>query len=258
MYRQRVVPGFGARLTPFLRNLLVALVVLYVIQVVLESWIGLPVTALVSLWAPVGPMGHTGMFHLWQPVSALLFNADPVSAALDWLMLFFFLPPTLDFLGRKGSAKLLGSSWVLGILVGFGLAWPGIVLGAGPCVGITALNTAMIVVFGMARPNAQILLFLVLPVRGIWIVYFEVFFLGLLFLFTRSLESAVALTTCLAAITWMWADGSPRQLLAKLRLKWLLRQREAERSARGRFDVIEGGRGGGRDNGKPGKDDWVH
>jgi len=258
MYRQRVAPGFGARLTPFLRNLLVALVVLYVVQVVLESWMGLPVTALVSLWAPVGPAGSTGMFHFWQPVSALLFNADPVSAALDWLMLFFFLPPTLDFLGRKGSAKLLGISWVIGILVGFALAWPGIVLGAGPCVGITAMTTAMIVVFGMARPKAQILLFLVLPVKGLWIVYFEVFLLSLFFLFTRSLESAISLTTCLAAIAWMWADGNPRTLLLKLRLGWLQRQRKAGSAGHGRFDVIEGGRSGGRGSSGPGNDDWVH
>ena len=204
-------------------------------------------------------MGDTGMFHVWQPVTALLFNADPVSAGLDWLMLFFFLPPTLDFLGRKGSAKLLASCWALGILVGFGLAWPGIVVGAGPCVGITALTTAMIVVFGMARPNAQILLFLVLPVKGIWIVYFEIFFLSLLFLFTRSLESAVALTTCLAAVVWMWTDGSPRQLLLKLRLAWLVRQRSPGRRKRGRFEVIDGGRSGGSGGGsQSGNDDWVH
>jgi membrane associated rhomboid family serine protease len=252
MYRQRVTTGFGPRLTPFLRNILVVLVVLYVVQVILDSWVGLPVTALVSLWAPVGPMGETGMFHFWQPVTALLFNADPISAALDWLLLFFFLPPTLDYLGRRGTGKLLAASWIIGVLVGFALAWPGIVLGAGPCVGITALTTAMIVVFGLARPDAQILMFLVLPIRGLWIVYLELFLVSLLFLFTRSLEAAVALTTCLAAIVWMWCDGSLRVLLLKLRLKWLVSSRGHDRRKRGKFEVIDGGRA------KPDKDDWVH
>ena len=252
MSRQRVTMGFGPRLTPFVRNILIVLVVIYVVQVVLESWIGLPVTALVSLWAPVGPVGPTGMFQFWQPISALLFNADPLSAALDWLLLYFFLPTTLDFLGRRGTAKLLASSWAVGVLVGFGLAWAGIVKGTGPCVGVTALTTAMIVTFGLSRPNAQILMFLVLPLRGLWIVYLELFLVGLFFLFSRSLESAVALTTCLAAIVWMWCDGSPRQLLLKLRLQWLLRSRRARRRSAGKFDVIEGGKG------QKGNDDWVH
>jgi membrane associated rhomboid family serine protease len=256
MVRTRMPAGMAPGLSPFLRNILVFLVVLYVTQVLLESWMGLPITALVALWAPMGPAGETGMFHFWQPVSSLLFNGSPLSAALDWLMLYFFLPPTLDFLGRRGTAKLLASTWVLGILVGFALAWGGIVLGAGPCIGVSSLVTVMIVVFGMARPNAQILVFFVLPLRGMVLVWLELALLVLLFLYARSLESAVALATCLAAIAWMWSNGSVRTLLLKLRLRWLQRQQEASRRrAHSRFDVIEGGRS---DEGRRDKDDWVH
>jgi membrane associated rhomboid family serine protease len=190
------------------------------------------------------------MFHIWQPATALLLNGDPGSAFLDWLMVWFFLPPTLEALGRRGAAKLLGTAWLAGVLVGFALAWPGIVLPGTPCLGLTALTTAMVVVFGLARPTAQILIFFVLPIRAIWIVWVELFLLGLYFLAYRNLESAVSLAACGTAWLWMWCDGSPSVALLKIRRRWLSRARPT--SARGRFGVIQGGRadppGGG----------WVH
>ncbi len=260
MYRQRVAPGFGSSLTPFVRNLLLTLVVLYVIQIVLEGWLRLPITNLVSLWAPVGPNGATGMFRAWQPITALLFNGHPEQAIFDWVMVFFFLSPSLDLLGRKGTAKLLATTWIIGVLVGFALTWPGIVHPNTPCIGVTALGSALVIAFGMARPDAQILVMFVIPMKGKWFVAFDIAIAVLFFLYYRSLETAVVLTASLAAIAWMWADGSPRQLLLKLRLGWLQRQRGASKP-QGRFDVIEGGRSGGRSSGgsgRPGNDDWVH
>jgi membrane associated rhomboid family serine protease len=254
MDRQRVGLGFGARLTPFVRNLLIALVSIFVVQIVLESWMGLTISAWMGLWAPVTPQGSTGLFRAWQPLTALLFNSDPTSALLDWMMIFFFLQPTLEILGRKGTAKLLGTTWIIGALVAMGLAWPGIVQGAGPCLGVTTLTAAMVVAFGMARPDAQLLFLFFLPMRGRTLVLLELAIATLFFLFLRSFESAVAWTTSIAAVAWMWADGSPRTLLLKLKLQWLLRQRGGRgRRKAGRFEVIDGGRGrAGRD------DDWVH
>jgi membrane associated rhomboid family serine protease len=187
------------------------------------------------------------MFLPWQPISALLVNGDPGTALLDWLMLWFFLPPAFDRLGRRGLAKLLAFSWVVGVLVGFALSWPGIALPGSPYLGLTCLTTALIVVFGLAMPQARILLFFVLPIRAIWIVWVEIFLLALYFLAYRSLESAVNLAGVLAAFAWMRFDGSPSALLLRARLAWRRRRRT---QARGRFDVIEGGRGD--------SSGWVH
>jgi hypothetical protein len=252
MYRQRVTMGFGQRLTPFVRNILVGLVVLYVVQIMLDNWVGLGVTNLVSLWPPAGPVGSTGMFRPWQPVTALLFNGHPQAALVDWLMTFFFLGTTLDFLGRKGTAKMLGTVWVVGVLVGMALALPGIVHPNSPCVGVTALVSAMVIAYGMGRPDDQILVMFVLPMKGRHFVVLDIAIATLFFLYLRSFETAVVLAASLAAIVWMWCDGSLRVLLLKLRLRWLVRQRSTGRGKRGKFEVIDGGRG------QAGNDDWVH
>jgi hypothetical protein len=251
MYRQRVPMGIGQRLTPLVKKLLIGLVVLYLAQVVLESWLGLPVSALVALWAPLSTQGLTGMFRIWQPVSALLFNGHPQAALFDWLMLYFFLGSTLDFLGRKGTAKFLASVWVAGalvamLLVALGIAHPGTSL------GLTALTSAMVVAYGMAQPNAQILIFFVLPMKGRTFVIFDVAIATLYFLYERSFDASIILFASLAAIVWMWSGGSAQQLWLKARLSWLTRQRGPSGSRR--FEVIEGGREGGRG----GDDRWVH
>ncbi len=262
MYRQRVGLGFGARLTPFVRNLLIALVSIYVVQVVLESWMGMPISAWMGVWPPIGPQGSTGMFRAWQPVTALLFNSDPTSALMDWLMVFFFLQPTLEILGRKGAAKLLGVTWVIALLASMALAWIGIVSVTSPCLGVTTLVAAMVVAFGMARPNAQLLFLFFLPMRGRTLVLLELAIATLFFLYYRSFESSVAFTTSIAAVVWMWCDGSLRTLLLKLKLQWLVHQRDRlgarpRRREAGRFEVIEGGRGRGEGR-AGGDDDWVH
>ncbi len=252
MSRHRVAMRFGPPLTPLLRNLLVALVALYVVQLVLQSWLGMPILALCALHAPASPMGLTGMFRPWQPVTALLFNTmQPTAAFFDWLMLWFFLPPALSTLGRRETAKLLGTSWVVGVLVGFGLAWVGIVHAASIYVGITCITVCLVVVFAMANPQAQIRLFFVLPIRAIWVLYLELFLLSLYFLAYRDLESAINLGGWATAVAWMYGGGSTRQLLLRLKLRWL--QRAKRRQAGGRFEVIEGGRGR-----RGGHDDWVH
>ncbi len=251
MYRQRVTAGFGPRLTPFVRNIIVALVVIYVVQIVLQGWLGLPISDLLALWAPMTPGGPTGLFHIWQPATALLINGLPEHALMDWVMLWFFLQPTLDYLGRKGTAKLLGTTWLVGVVVAFGLAWTGIIFNT-PCVGVTALGSAMVIAYGMAKPDAEILLMFVLPIKGRWFVWFALFTGALAFLYYRSLEPAVVLAGDLAAVVWMWSDGSARQLWLKLKLKWLQRQRSGSPRRRGRFEVIDGGRS------QSGNDDWVH
>ena len=57
MYQQRVTMRMGPKLTRLTRNLLIALVALYMIQLVLENWLGLPVLAYVAWWGPSGSSG---------------------------------------------------------------------------------------------------------------------------------------------------------------------------------------------------------
>ncbi|MFH1463437.1 MAG: rhomboid family intramembrane serine protease [Pseudomonadota bacterium] len=239
-------------MTPWLRNLLIVLVALYVCQILLERWVGLPITALGGLWAPMTPMGFSGMTWPWQPLTALLLNGEPLQACFDWLMLWFFLPPTLQVLGRRGTLKILALAWLAGIAVGALLVWSGIVLSTGPYLGLTGLTTAMVVVYGLANPNATIRLYFVLPIKGIWIVYLEFALLILFFLAYRDFTTTLDLAGSTAALLWMVSDGSIAVLWLKAKRQWL-RRRRSFRTKKGRFDVIDGGRSGG-----PGAGGWVN
>lgn len=228
-----------------------ALIAIFVTQLLLESWVGLPISAWGGLWPPLSPTGFTGMLWPWQPLTALLLNSDPYSALFDWLMLWFFLPPAVQALGRRGLFKLLAFAWIAGALAAMLLVWPRIALPSGPYLGLTCLTTAMIVVFGLSNPDRSILMYFVLPIRGIWIVYLEFALLILFFLAYRSFSAAVDLVASTAALLWMLSDGSPAVLWLKARRRWLLRKRTVRK--RGRFDVIDGGRSGG-----PAQGGWVN
>lgn len=230
-----ILPSWGG----LTRVVLLVSAGLYVAQLLGESWLGLPVYSTLAWW----PFG-SGQFQIWQPLSSNLLNGpDPLGALLSWIALYYFLPPAEQALGRRGVAR--AAAFVLAVCIGSGLLLQlvGAVVGAGPAAGPGALLMALLVVFGLTRPNATILLFFVLPIRALWLAWGSGLLALLYFLATRSLGSAVWLAAWVAA--WLWLRGvwTPlRRAWLRARYWWLHRRLR-------RLEVIEGGRGRTRDEG---------
>lgn len=213
-----MVELMGPRLTPLTKRLLVGLGVLYVAELVAENWLGLPVSGLLAWW----PLG-TGAFRPWQPISSLLLGGpDPLSAALSWLGIAFLLPPTEETLGTRGALRVLGFAILVSAGLALGLDALGGIKAGSPFLGQGALLTALLCLFGLLRPHAQILLFFVLPVRAGWIAWATglLAFLGLLA--RRDLSSALWVGGWIAA--WLWLNGAGRVLRAARRW-WESRRR---------------------------------
>ena len=230
-------PSIGLQTTPFTKQVLITLFGLYVGQLLIKNWIGLPVIRTFG-WHGA----ETGLFRPWQPITAYLLNGPSVMQAFfDWLVLFFFLPAVQNTLGKKGVIRLslfvVGTSAVLGFVLNqMGAVTQG---GTGPFMGLNPLITAMIVVFGLTRPNAQILLFFVLPIRAAWIAWGTGLLAFLNFLAGRDLQSTLWLTGWLGAYFWLSRGEQGGKLLRKSILRW--KQRKIQQRLQ-KFEVIPGGK----------------
>lgn len=231
--------NLGANWTPLVRNVLVVLFGIYVVQLVaggvLESLLA---------WQPMGRG-----FRPWQPFTAfLLGDPYPLSAFLTWLTIFFLLAPLDSMLGRRGLVTALGVSWFTGVVVGLVAALLGAresaaFLGQGP------LLTAMVGLFGFAAPNAQFLLFFVIPVRASWLGWGSGLLAFLFMLATREVAWVLAFFAWAGAWGWSaWEGGAWRRF--QLRRKKARIERQLSR-----FEVLDGGKA---DAPRKKRDDWVH
>ena len=87
---------------PFTKKILIGLLLLYVIELLAEKWLGVPLGALMA-WHPDQLMSKP-----WQPFSQLLYQGSgPFNTLLELLALYFFLPPAQRSYGRKGIYKIV-------------------------------------------------------------------------------------------------------------------------------------------------------
>lgn len=219
-------------LHPWMRNLLVALLVLYLVEVVARNFVGVPVDLLA--WRPMG-----AGFRPWQLLSHYLVQGPgrggTTSVLLSLLVLYFFLPPLSDMLSRRHFAEGVAAGAAGGVLLGLALD---LFLGLGGAAsGWSVAPMAMVVLFGLAMPGGVVRLFFVIPVTGRWIVWGTVAIAGLFLLADPGLDAAEHLGAALGVVGWWrWrGPGARRRELAR-------KARDIERELR-RFEVIEGGRG---------------
>ncbi len=234
--------SFGVDPTPLTTRVIGVLFGVYVVQLLAENWLGLPVTGALA-WSP----WRSGLFRPWQPLTFwLLSGPAPLSALISWVVLFFFLPPTERTLGRRGTLRFTLFTVAFTAVAGLLLDLVGAVAGGSPVLGIEGLLAAMIVVFGLAHPRATILLFFVIPVQAAWIAWGSGVLALLNFLAGRSLGAAVILAGWIAG--WLWMELLRRGGLRRV----LLRRKQARiKKKLSRFEVIDGGRG-------PDGGPWVH
>jgi len=238
------LPGLdlGSNWTPLTRNVIVALFVIYVAQLLSGG-----VLTDLFAWRPFG-----GGFKAWQVATAFLLGGPtPFSAVLDWLVLFFLLAPVDGILGRRGLVQALGVTWASTVVVSTallaaGLLSPTVFLGIGPFL------TALVAIFGFSMPNAQFLLFFVVPVRAVWLAWGSGLLSFLYLLYSRDLGSSLLFFAWGGASVWLWLRNGA---LRRTQLRW--KRKTIERKL-ARFEVIEGGRT--ERPAKRGSDpgDWVH
>jgi membrane associated rhomboid family serine protease len=154
----------GGNMTPLVKKVLGLLIVLYVIQVfALKPQSITPIAPHGLAWLYLWDLG-SGFWRPWQPFTAFLFNRGVMAAALDWLMVFFFLGSVEQLVGTKRLGK--GMLWTALVAILFAhsamalthLLDPGAV---GPSIAFRGLEPfliSLLVIFGLAQPNAQILL----------------------------------------------------------------------------------------------------
>lgn len=247
---------FNFQVSPLAKRVLIALVSMYVAQLLAMQWLGLPLMELGAWW----PFASGG-FHIWQPLTApFLQGPDPFGALLGWVMVFFFFSPAEQTVGRNGLLQAAGAAYAATLVLGFLGLWSGAVSVAGiPYFGLEPFLTMLVVLFGLTRPNAQILLFFVLPIRASWVAWGSGLLALLYFLFSRDLDSLSVLTGWIGGYLWLQAraKGGVKQALQSLKPKPDPRSKHAETQERLRkFTVYEGG-GDGKPSNGAGRPGWA-
>ena len=223
--------------TPLVRATLTVLIGAYLLQLVGQNWLsGNAHSGIDSLklWS----LG-SGHWRPWQPFTSLLLNGSVLEAFFDWLFLFFLMGPVEQLLGNKRYKRAMIFSVTLAIFLVTGLDLIGAVspmAAVAPFTGVTAALLAMLVIFGQSMPNAQILLFFVLPIKAVWIARVSGLLSLLMFLASRDLTSAMALGGWIGGFIWIRTGGGSMR-----RLTLMIRKKKLEKEL-GRFTVIPGGK----------------
>jgi len=230
-------------LLPWHRNLLIALFAAYVLELILNL-AGVPLYRLLP-WHALS----TGAFEPWQPFTRVLVqganNGAVFGVLFGLMMVYFFLGPLEEALGRRklGIAVLVGA--VVGTLLPFlldviGLLTPDVAL------GWSFLVMALPTLFGLARPEADVLLYF-FPVKAKVFLWGGLVVALLLVLVGQTLSSFQTLGVWVGVYGW-WHLAGPGA-----RRRDLKRQgRNIEKELR-KFQVLEGGR-----RNRPPSDETVH
>jgi hypothetical protein len=133
------------------------------------------------------------------------------------------------------------STYLGSIVLGMVFLLTGMVhINNGVWFGIEPFLAGLLVIFGLSRPNAQILLFFVLPVRAAWVAWGSGLLCLLYLLSDRNLSSAMWAAGWISGFVWL--RGGMQKTIKQQILRWKQRQLKQKLS---RFDVIEGGQGWG-------------
>ena len=235
--------GSGASLTRAGKIMLIVYASAYVLELIGEQWLGLPIFGLLALSPP-----GSGNFHLWQLASHPVIHdpGAPIGFLIDCVVFYFFAGTVESALGTRRFLKIY-------ILAAAGGAAAGLLFGAltasgPPFAGMMPSLLALIVIFGLLRPEATIMLMFVLPIKAKYISYGTVIVTALTFLARTNPHGAFHLGGI--GLAWLFFR-SPTQWLDGNRWRWKYFE-YTQRRRRSRFTVIDGeNRGNGKDDSGP-------
>jgi len=220
--------GFGASMTPTGKIMLIAYAVLYVLVLIGEQWMGMPIYAMLGLSSL-----KSGHFQLWQLITHPFIHnpGAPIGFLIDCLVFFFFAGTVETALGTHRFLRLYS-------IAAMGGAAAGLVFGGPvPCAGMMPSLLALVVVFGLINPESTILLMFVLPVKAKYISYATVIVTALTFLARTNVHGAYHLGGI--ALAWLYFR-SPTHWLDANWWRWKYFE-HTQKKRRSRFTVIDGG-----------------
>ncbi|MFZ5569416.1 MAG: rhomboid family intramembrane serine protease [Thermodesulfobacteriota bacterium] len=223
--------GFGGGLTRLGKTLLLVYVGIYVIELLVEHWLGLPLVETLAMFPLTDPR-----FHPFQVITHPFIQPPqfPVSFLFSCLAFYFIAAPVEHAMGRR---RFL----ILFFLAALGGAVPGLIFSMvpgldQPFMGMVPSILALMVVFGLLNPEATMLLMFILPVKARYISYGTALITLLTFLAKTNPAGAYHLGGILMGYAYFKGFGNLHPIL-RLRSaygNWQYRRRRA------RFTVIDG------------------
>ncbi|TVQ89920.1 MAG: hypothetical protein EA397_13240 [Deltaproteobacteria bacterium] len=231
-------------LQPWLIRVLGTLLMVWVAEMVLVNFV-LSDPSQVYLLLAYTPSLDLSL--LYQPVTRLLIQGNELfRVLLDLVVLYFFLPWLIDRFTRK--QLLTGALFVVVGCALSGLAWLGLThLAAaleitasvrwmsGAAMGWHPFMVAIVALFGLALPNANINLFFVLPIKARWVLWLTVGFVVLGFLAQPGVQSVDRFGALLGIVAWYFLLGPGAN-----QRRYKRAGKRIERDVR--FKVYEGGK----------------
>ena len=223
--------GFGPTLTSTGKIMLIIYAAVYVIELLGQQWLGIPVYQWLALSAP-----NSGLFHIWQLITHPFLHdpGAPIWFLLNCVVFYFFAGTIESALGTRGFLQLY-------IIAALGGAVACLLFGSmasfnAPCAGMMPSLLALIVVFGLLQPEATILLMFVLPVKAKYISYGTIIVTALTFLAQTNLHGADHLGGI--GLGWLFFR-SPTHWLDPNWWRWKYFER-SQKKRRDKFTVIDG------------------
>ena len=157
---------FGSNFTQLGKQMLVIYAVIYVIELLFEHWLKIPVVYQLMIY----PFSSDG-FHLWQIATHPFIHnpSTPISFLINCLVFYFFAAPVEYAFGTRRFLQLFYVSAAGGAVCG--LLFSSVSGFNAPFMGMLPSLLALIVIFGLLNPEATILLMFILPIKAKYLSY---------------------------------------------------------------------------------------
>lgn len=233
------------RLTPVVRNLIIAFVVIQILFLlaVQQNSFGDSFALSTIKNLPLWPVAGISDWRIWQ-IFTYMWIHDPDSLmhlAFNMLVLYFFGPMFSGMWGSRDFLRFFIICGVAGGLCTVFLAWiaPG-TFGGHPVLGASGAILGLIVAFGMKFPREEILLFFIIPVQGRLLIPITILVDLLVFASDSSIAIGAHWGGMLAGYLLISGNWRPGRLQQKFRVG---KKKKARKKRKGGFDVLDGGKG---------------
>ena len=223
--------GFGSTLTPLGKLMLIGYASVYILELICEHWLGVPMFA----WTALSPF-KSDHFHFWQLIThpAVHNPGSPIGFLINCLVFYFFAGTIESALGTRGFIHLYAVAAIGGAAAG--LLFSSLSSFSVPYAGMMPSLLALIVVFGLMQPEATILLMFILPIKAKYISYGTIIVTALTFLAKTNVHGAYHLGGI--GLAWLYFR-SPTHWLDANWWRWKYFEFSQKRR-RSKFTVIDG------------------
>lgn len=224
------------RLTKLGKILLIVFGSAYILELILDQWLHVPVFVTLALW-PVGADG----FHFWQFLTFPLVHLPngPLGFLLECLVFYFFSGTVEAAYGRGNFLYMFFFASLVGAAFAQVFSFvPGLY---SYYYGISAGVTAMVTTFALLYRDATILLMFVIPVKARYLIHTLLVIFGLTILAKANPLGAFQIGGMAAA--WIFYRN-PKNLFDTnaLYVNYLTLRLRNKKNKKERFTVIRGGR----------------